>query len=202
MPRELVFDQGVLKLSSFDPLSNRVETRILKLPDVPALESLEQLFINTTSTPYTTQPNNTRTTEVPLLRSTRSLNTKKPLSPNRAPRRCYSNPALSKKKDVMGSSAETWKMPRRSPSKRNLLNALSGLIQKAKRPASIRRRVSSRRSSANSSIQGTWHTQTWLIEMRASTDSLVEPTTKGSRCCPSENWWATSPPLNTTTHVL
>lgn len=105
MPRELVFDQGVLKLSSFDPLSNRVETRILKLPDVPALESLEQLFINTSSTPYTTQPN-TRTTEVPLLRSTRSLNTKKPLSPNRAPRRCYSNPALSKKKDVMGSSGK------------------------------------------------------------------------------------------------
>ncbi|CDS04942.1 hypothetical protein LRAMOSA07472 [Lichtheimia ramosa] len=200
MSRDLVFDQGVLKFSSFDPLSNRVETRILKLPDVPALESLEQLFINTSPTPYTSQ-SNTRATEVPLLRSTRSLNTKKPLSPNRAPRRCYSNPALSKKKDVMGSSADTWKMPRRSPSKRTLLNALNGLIQKAKRPASIRRRVSSR-SSANSSIQASWHTQTWLIEMRASTDSLVESSTKGSRCCPSENWWATSPPLNAATHVL
>lgn len=105
MSRDLVFDQGVLKLSSFDPLSNRVETRILKLPDVPALESLEQLFINTSPTPYTSQ-SNTRATEVPLLRSTRSLNTKKPLSPNRAPRRCYSNPALSKKKDVMGSSGK------------------------------------------------------------------------------------------------
>lgn len=83
---QLEFEQGIMKLSAYDPLSKQYETRILSLPEVPLLESLEYLINNETA--YT-KP----------LRLTKSCNNKRSnnlSSSALSPRRCQSNPNLCK----------------------------------------------------------------------------------------------------------
>ncbi|KAI9318575.1 hypothetical protein BX666DRAFT_2111379, partial [Dichotomocladium elegans] len=217
MSHDLEFEQGVMKLSSFDPKLNRVETRVLRLPDVPTFESLEHLFMNTytpsspscCSSSSSSSPDHQQATmttrfievfqtEPTLLRSTRSLTANKKSTASRVPRRCYSNPYFSKKKEVLLTESstvpDTWMStaPRRTPSRRNLLRAFTGLLQRA---ASVRRSASST-SLKRSSIsirdeQDGWHTETYTIEMRLSFD---RPRPLKKRCH-AENWWAASPSL-------
>lgn len=90
---ELQFDQGIMRLSSFDPLSNQMKTRILCLPELPALESLEHLF----TTPAAPSPTKDSSNSSSSLRVSKSLVSKSSAARHgKAPRRCYSNPSLSK----------------------------------------------------------------------------------------------------------
>lgn len=84
--QQLEFNQGVMKLSAYDPSSKKYETRILRLPEVPFLEPLEYLINNETNKP---------------LRLTKSCNNKRinnhTSTITLTPRRCQSNPNLYKK---------------------------------------------------------------------------------------------------------
>ncbi|KAI7859048.1 hypothetical protein BDC45DRAFT_564539 [Circinella umbellata] len=217
MTHDLQFDQGIMKLSSFDPYSKRMETRILCLPDLPALESLEHLFsgkpsivassryaevFSTSSTPSTTLESNSSTTTA--LRLTKSFTSKKPMS--RAPRRCFSNPSLSRKHKDSSSNKKTTRTTgtflvshgnnnskstnadmKRAESRRSLshaLHAFTGLLQKAKRSPTVTSRNKQQ-----------WHNETWFEEMRLSTEEqqLERPTKKKRVGTHTENWWASSP---------
>lgn len=122
----LRFDKGVMRLSAFDPQSKQYETRILTLPELPLLESLENMFDNSGKV---------------VLRMTKSCCNNKKFTNNGSsnslnsivsqPRRCQSHPNLSKqqqppqqKKPVFVSSIR---------SKRSLssaFQAVAGLFQK------------------------------------------------------------------------
>lgn len=131
----LRFDKGVMRLSAFDPLSNQYETRILTLPELPLLESLENMFDNSGRV---------------VLRMTKSCcNNKKSVNTSNTslnsigsihPRRCQSHPNLSKQQQqpqqkkytVLASSIR---------SKRTLssaFNAVAGLFQKGTSNEKIR----------------------------------------------------------------
>lgn len=201
--RQLQFDKGIMRLSAYDPVSNQYETRTLTLPELPLLESLEHLFNTTPNvSPSTTMDN----TGGKLLRLTKSCNNKK--SPKRnsirhdvvlTPRRCQSNPNLSKQQQkslkATATSIHSGGGPMRS--KRSLssaFHAVAGFLQKA-----------------NKKIRSTyihdkeWSTETWLDEIRLSSDSsistldLVPVSTWSSTrsvmpAC--ENWWTGSPPIS------
>lgn len=103
--RQLQFDKGIMRLSAYDPVSNQYETRTLTLPELPLLESLEHLFNTTaaTATAGTASSNAIENTGSKLLRLTKSCNNKKSSKRNSirhdvvlTPRRCQSNPNLSK----------------------------------------------------------------------------------------------------------
>jgi hypothetical protein len=83
---QLEFKQGIMKLSAYDPLSKQYETRILSLPEVPLLESLEYLINNESIKP---------------LRLTKSCNTKQQKSLANM-RRCQSNPNLQRQEKKNG----------------------------------------------------------------------------------------------------
>jgi hypothetical protein len=113
----LQFDQGIMRLSLFDPLSNQYETRILTLPELPLLESLENLFDNAALSTNTARG---------ALRMTKSCHNSNTSSNNAAaallkkaiyatngatsssnslistPRRCQSNPNLTKQQLQQG----------------------------------------------------------------------------------------------------
>ncbi|KAI8146080.1 hypothetical protein BJV82DRAFT_654991 [Fennellomyces sp. T-0311] len=179
---DLQFNQGIMKVSSFDPQSRRMETRVLCLPDLPRLESLEHLF--------TAGQMETEAAPASSLRLTKSFTGKK--SASRVPRRCYSNPALSRKKETSKAylhvahdvTGESYKGCRRSPSRRSLshaLHAFTGLLQKAKRSSTLRSKQQ-------------WHNETWLVEMRLS-DDAERPSKKKRVGAHAENWWSASPPV-------
>lgn len=99
--RQLQFDKGIMRLSAYDPVSNQYETRTLTLPELPMLESLEHLFNTTPSSASSSVA--MENTGGKLLRLTKSCNNKKSSKRNSirndvvlTPRRCQSNPNLSK----------------------------------------------------------------------------------------------------------
>jgi hypothetical protein len=105
--RQLQFDKGIMRLSAYDPISNQYETRTLTLPELPLLESLEHLFNsnnnNNNSNSSTTTINSIENSNSKSLRLTKSCNNKKASKRNSirhdvvlTPRRCQSNPNLSK----------------------------------------------------------------------------------------------------------
>lgn len=94
----LQFDRGIMRLSAYDPSSNQYETRILTLPELPLLESLEHLFTKSSNEVI-------KVDHLKPLRMTKSCNNKKSSSrsisqdtssSNTVPRRCQSNPNLKK----------------------------------------------------------------------------------------------------------
>ncbi|GAA5817127.1 hypothetical protein MFLAVUS_010667 [Mucor flavus] len=113
---KLHFDKGIMRLSAYDPLSNQYETRILALPELPLLESLESMF-----------DHNGR-----VLRMTKSCNSKKTNHHHSSsiliqPRRCQSNPSLCKQ-------IKQHNVARSIKSKKGLSNAFHAVatfIQKA-----------------------------------------------------------------------
>lgn len=116
--RQLQFDKGIMRLSAYDPVSNQYETRTLTLPELPLLESLEHLFNTTTTTaPASSTVIESNNTGSKLLRLTKSCNNKKSAKKNSirhdvvlTPRRCQSNPNLSKQqqKSFRGELPFTW----------------------------------------------------------------------------------------------
>ncbi|KAI9491952.1 hypothetical protein BDB00DRAFT_463304 [Zychaea mexicana] len=227
MAPDLQFDQGIMKLSSFDPQSKRMETRVLCLPDLPRLESLEHLFtaaaaVSAGTTTTSNSSNRSRYAQVfaeptasTSLRLTKSFtgSSKKSSSSMRGiPRRCFSNPSLSSRKNkesgssgssnsnsnnkshivpgtdrMMMMAGESWKSTgcRRSSSRRSLshaIHAFTGLLQKAKRSSTLRNKQQ-------------WHNETWFVEMRMSTEELERPSKKKRVGTHTENWWASSPPI-------
>lgn len=102
--RQLQFDKGIMRLSAYDPVSNQYETRTLTLPELPMLESLEHLFNNNSNNNNnSTATNSTENNNSKLFRLTKSCNNKKSSKRNSirhdvvlTPRRCQSNPNLSK----------------------------------------------------------------------------------------------------------
>ncbi|KAK4516983.1 uncharacterized protein ATC70_000311 [Mucor velutinosus] len=204
--RQIQFDKGIMRLSAYDPVSNQYETRMLTLPELPLLESLEHLF-NTTATTATASPSTVmENTGGKLLRLTKSCNNKKSSKRNSirhdvvlTPRRCQSNPNLSKQQQKSFKATATAIHNGGGPmrSKRSLssaFHAVAGFIQKA-----------------NKKIRSTyihdkeWSTETWLDEIRLSSDSsistldLVPVSTWSSTrsvmpAC--ENWWTGSPPIS------
>lgn len=110
------FNQGVMMLSSFDPSSNQVETRILSLPDPPVLESLEHLFTSSSSSSsYTiTDDSDSSSLMIPRKRYTPSIITT----------------------TTATTTTTTTAEPRRSLSRRSLSRALrsfTGLLQSKRR---------------------------------------------------------------------
>ena len=191
----LQFDQGIMRLSAFDPLSNQYETRILTLPELPLLESLEHLFDNSR----------------PALRMSKSCSNKKTVVTRRSsiilnnttslPRRCQSNPNLTKKqqkkigkkkyREISDKTCHSFvyyvvgggpMRPKRSLS--GAFNAVAGFIQKA----------------TNKKLRSTttWSRDTWIDEIRLSSSSISslsspQPVPLNSSC---ENWWMSSPPIS------
>ena len=235
MTHDLQFAQGVMKLSSVDPYSKRMETRILRLPDLPALESLEHLFsakpsivvgshyhsryaevFPTSSNPSTTSESISTTPT--SLRLTKSFTSKKPMS--RVPRRCFSNPSLSRKHKDNSSSKKTihttatFLVSRgNNNSKSNSADMIRTESWKTKNTTTFRR-SSSRRSISHALHAFTgllqkakrsptvttrnkqqWHNETWFEEMRLSTEDrqLERPAKKKRVGTHTENWWASSP---------
>jgi hypothetical protein len=91
----LQFDKGIMRLSAYDPLSNQYETRILTLPELPLLESLEHLFTKSSNEVI-------KVDHLKPLRMTKSCksssrsNLQGNSSNHAVPRRCQSNPNLKK----------------------------------------------------------------------------------------------------------
>ncbi|GAN01341.1 hypothetical protein MAM1_0006d00774 [Mucor ambiguus] len=204
--RQLQFDKGIMRLSAYDPVSNQYETRTLTLPELPLMESLEHLFNNTNITPTASLSTTMENTGNKLLRLTKSCNNKKSSKRNSirhdvvlTPRRCQSNPNLSKQQQMSFKATATSIQSGRGPmrSKRSLssaFHAVAGFLQKA-----------------NKKIRSTyihdkeWSAETWLDEIRLSSDSsistldLVPVSTWSSTrsvmpAC--ENWWTGSPPIS------
>jgi hypothetical protein len=175
--QQLEFNQGVMKLSAYDPSSKKYETRILRLPEVPFLEPLEYLINNETNKP---------------LRLTKSCNNKRinnhTSTITLTPRRCQSNPNLYKKQQSYQNNAPSIR------SKRSLsgaFNAVTGFIQKAAK--------NKKQKSSTSS----WSNETWYDEIRLSSDSSISTLNLNTPSYPTrqtialscENWWKSSPPL-------
>lgn len=121
----LRFDKGVMRLSAFDPQSNQYETRILKLPELPLLESLENMFDNSGRK---------------ILRMTKSCNSKKSENGSSTslnsigsqPRRCQSQPNLSKQQQQQQQRKKTLLVPsiRSKKTLSSAFQAVAGLFQK------------------------------------------------------------------------
>ncbi|KAI9266666.1 hypothetical protein BDA99DRAFT_29852 [Phascolomyces articulosus] len=234
-----------MKLSSFDPHSKRMETRILRLPDLPALESLEHLFSSAKpslmmGSPYyyrsryaevftaesTTTSSSTRTsTTATSLRLTKSFTTgsNKKKSTSRVPRRCFSNPSLSRKlkQDINNKTSFIVTHNTANDSMMVMTGIESGSWKSTTATANTTtfRRSPSRRSLSHALHAFTgllqkakrsstvvrnkqqWHNETWFEEMRMSTEEeqLERPTKKkrvgGNGTAHTENWWASSPPV-------
>lgn len=206
----IYFDQGVMKLFRYDPSSNRYETQVLRLPDPPALESLEHLFCEPMASRMRTRSaSKSRFAEVfetrhfrRLQKSSSSASALKPTS-TRLPRRCYSSPSLKKTQSTASSTAPTaTTVPTaHAPSRRSSSKRLSHAFQQL--VTGLMRRQKKR------SYRNEWHTETWIAHMReedeqdadvdmsfslSESSSLVEePPLKKKR--QHENWWAASPPL-------
>ncbi|KAG0165920.1 hypothetical protein DFQ30_007854 [Apophysomyces sp. BC1015] len=192
MSSTICFSKGVMKLSDFDPLSNKYEVRILRLPDVPTFDSLEHLFtVSTTCLPKQQRPRySSRFTEVfddshldqriaSSLRLTKSLSSKKPIkkfSSLRLLRRCYSLPKRSSHQVERYEYGQSCTSSKRTLP--NAFQAFAGLIHKANKK--IR----------TSSPGNTWRSETRLDEITCAPSHLKEKMT--------ENWWSNSPPLHPT----
>ncbi|CAO3646142.1 unnamed protein product [Mucor hiemalis] len=183
MNDSLQFDKGIMRLSAYDPLSNQYETRILTLPELPLLESLEHLFDSNTVRP--------------ALRMTKSCSNKKSVitrsnsvsNLNNLPRRCQSNPNLSKKQQQQKKPKIAGGHIRSKRSLSSAFNAVAGFIQKA----------------ANKKTRSQqWSKETWVDEIRLSRSSSISSFSKSSsfrnqyfdttKTC--ENWWMSSPPVS------
>ncbi|KAL7320911.1 hypothetical protein PS15m_000749 [Mucor circinelloides] len=203
--RQLQFDKGIMRLSAYDPVSNQYETRTLTLPELPLLESLEHLFNTTTTAPASSTIIESNNTGSKLLRLTKSCNNKKSAKRNSirhdvvlTPRRCQSNPNLSKQQQK-SFKATTTPINGGGPmrSKRSLssaFHAVAGFIQKA-----------NKKICSTYVHDKEWSTETWLDEIRLSSDSsistldLVPVSTWSSTrsVMPTcENWWTGSPPIS------
>ncbi|KAI8644522.1 hypothetical protein BD408DRAFT_413219 [Parasitella parasitica] len=197
--RQLQFDKGIMRLSAYDPVSNQYETRTLTLPELPLMESLEHLFnsnIATVNSPHV--ENNGK-----LLRLTKSCNNKKSTKRNSirhdvvlTPRRCQSNPNLSKQQQKSFKAVATGGGgPIRS--KRSLssaFQAFAGFIQKA-----------NKKIRSTYVVEKEWPAETWLDEIRLSSESSIStldlvPVSSWSSSRPvmpaCENWWTGSPPIS------
>ncbi|KAI9486986.1 MAG: hypothetical protein EXX96DRAFT_551430 [Benjaminiella poitrasii] len=212
--RELQFDKGVMKLSAYDPLSNQYETRILSLPELPLLESLEHLFSNN-DVPTTKMlrmskscSNSKKSASTRYIRSNNSItNESNSFYTAKAPRRrCKSSPGTSSPnilKEQPGKNITKEKViayiilkysivvsggPMRS-TKRTLLtafnSAITGLIQKTT--------MIDKKAHYQTDC---WKAETWFIELRLSTEAMVPssiPSQQTISTC--ENWWMLSPSI-------
>ncbi|KAI8342321.1 hypothetical protein BC941DRAFT_465993 [Chlamydoabsidia padenii] len=215
----LLFESGIMKISDYDPIHDRYETRTLQLPCLPLFDHFDLPLFEPSSTPHplssrkkrpvtqrtmsrfieyfemvdTTDASSTVSTAYSTsstLRSSKSTSTKKTTqSTTTTPRRCHSNPNMSKKHMLMKieslnrvtpSKASSTKAPKRSLS--NAFHVLSGLLPKSKRrldkvnqadddddnddDASSRLSV----SSSSTTIRLAWQGTTWVDEMKTSDD--------------------------------
>ncbi|KAI8975151.1 hypothetical protein BDF20DRAFT_589031 [Mycotypha africana] len=219
----LQFDQGVMTLSAYDPLRNQYQkSRVLQLPKLPLLESLEHLFIENNSSNNSNSIRPTKSTRSAQMRrsSSRGHNEllldgiDKDISSFNRRRRCQSNPspnmttttvnltasttstftAAMKKRALHKFGSLTRRMSKRSSKndtteesvvsdnasfihrsshnskiryhKRSLSNAFqaafTGIVQKANKKIKHRQ-----------AEQYGWTHQSWVEELRFSTESMV-----------------------------
>ncbi|RCH92295.1 hypothetical protein CU098_009897 [Rhizopus stolonifer] len=186
MKNNVQFDQGIMRLSAYDPLSDQYETRVLTLPQLPSFESLEHLFNEDPIKP---------------LRMTKSCCHKSSTEQLRI-RRCQSNPNFTqptlypvkpKKGKIIARDCSLFTLfiylgggPIRT--KRSLFHAFTDFIQKANK-------------KIRPTKKDVWTKETKFDELRLSSDSsistlqLVQPSISHSSLL-LENWWLSSPPIS------
>ncbi|SAL98192.1 hypothetical protein [Absidia glauca] len=199
----ILFESGIMKISDFNPIHGRYETRTLQLPSLPLFDQLDLSLFEPSPTHHnasllssstaTLTPNTPRQAlsrfiecfelqdpaTTSTIKSSTSLRSRKSTSSKKAakaPRRCYSNPTLSKKDRLIKTEPSMEPpMPRSNAPKRSLSNAfhaLSGLLPKSKRRADAdddQRSVLSA-TSTTTTIRQAWQSMTYLDEMKTSVD--------------------------------
>ncbi|KAI7889682.1 uncharacterized protein EV154DRAFT_513734 [Mucor mucedo] len=166
----LRFDKGVMRLSAFDPQSNQYETRILKLPELPLLESLENMFDNSGRK---------------ILRMTKSCcNSKKPVNGSSTslnsigsqPRRCQSQPDLSKQQQQQQQQQQKQQQQQQQQQRKKTVFVSSTRSKKTL-------------SSAFQAVAG-------LFQKGTNTSSNEKMSLQQRQNLTCDNWWMSSPPIS------
>ncbi|KAI8333667.1 hypothetical protein BC941DRAFT_434146 [Chlamydoabsidia padenii] len=194
MSSTLMFESGVMKIQDYDPIHGRYETRTLQLPSLPLFDQLDLSVFDSTfhedsNTTCTKNSHLSRFIECfeepsTTIKSSASLRSRKSTSAKKtvkSPRRCYSNPNMSKKSRKVDSMILPTNAPKRSLS--NAFQVLSGLL-----PIKNKRRLDAddRRISTSSTLEQVWQSMTYLDEIKTSMDHGMRPSPSRSQTKP---WW-------------